>query len=63
MPKPKKRRKPLERGVPVSVWMRVGLLVQMDRAADREGISRSELVERAVQNELESKRPQQAAAA
>ena len=62
MPKQRKRRKPLERGVPVSVWMRVGLLVQMDRAADREGISRSELVERAVLNELESKRPQSAAA-
>ena len=62
MPKQRKRRKPLERGVPVSVWMRVGLLVQMDRAADREGISRSELVERAVLTELESKRPQSAAA-
>lgn len=62
MPKQKRRRKPLERGVPVSVWMRVGLLVQLDRAADREGISRSELVERAVMNDLESKRPVRAAA-
>ncbi len=62
MPKQRKRRKPMDRGLPVSVWMRVGLLVQLDRAADKEGISRSELVERAVVNDLESKRPQSAAA-
>lgn len=63
MSKQRKRRKPLERGVPVSVWMRVGLLVQLDRAADREGISRSELVERAIANEVEQKRSPVVAAA
>lgn len=63
MARQRKRRKPMERGVPVSVWLRVGLMVQLDRAADREGISRSEYVERALVNELENKRPVQVAAA
>lgn len=62
MPRQKRRRKPSDRGVPVSVWMKVGLLVQLDRAAEREGLSRSELVERAVVNDIESKRPRSVAA-
>ena len=51
----KKRRKPTkatDRGVPVSVWLKVGLMVRLDRAADRAGVSRSEFVERALEREL-----------
>ena len=55
MPRQKKRRKVTERGVPVSVWLKVGLMTRLDRAAERENISRSALVERALERELADK--------
>lgn len=57
MPRPKKRRKASEQGLPVSTWWKVGILRRVDRVADREDISRSDFVERAVLRELEASEP------
>lgn len=62
MAREKKRRKASDRGVPVSVWLKLGLMVRLDRAADRAGISRSEFVERALERELDPRHEAPAAA-
>lgn len=53
MPRPKKRRKASEQGLGISTWWKLGTLRRVDRAAEREQISRSDFVERALLKELD----------